>query len=156
MRQLGPPVGGHKGIIGDDVGVKGAAPFARDEGADIAHADDANGLLPRLVAEEIRTFDFGAGTDLTIEFAHPPDHAERQCPRPFAAARSILSRPTPCLEMTRSFLARAMSSAPIRLTRTITPSASSCQFPALGSSQRMTSARCAAYSTPSGKNESST
>ncbi len=78
MRQLGPAVGGHVGVIGDDLGVEGAAPFARHQGADIAHADNADGLLPRLVAQEFRTFDFGAGTDLAIEFAHPPDDAERQ------------------------------------------------------------------------------
>src|SRR5713101_7394151 len=94
MRQLGPPVGRHIGVIGDDVGVKGAAPFARDQGADIAHADDANGLLPRLVAEEIRTLDFGAGTDLTIEFAHPPDHAERQCQRHFGDGFLVDARST--------------------------------------------------------------
>jgi hypothetical protein len=65
-------------------------------------------------------------------------------PFAFAASRSIVSTPTPCLQMILSFFARARSAARIGVMRTMTPSASSAQFLTRGSSQRTTSACCAA------------
>jgi hypothetical protein len=61
-----------------------------------------------------------------------------------AAAMSMVSKPTPCLQITFTFFARARSAARIGVMRTITPSASSAQFITLGSSQRTISACFAA------------
>src|ERR1700682_1301224 len=72
MRNVGPMSLRNIWMGADEAGFEGAAPLPRDARADVAHADDADGLLPHLHPEQLRPLDLRPCADHAVHLTRAP------------------------------------------------------------------------------------